>query len=164
LRIRDVYSGSEFSIPDPSSRVKVSETMDPGSASKNLSAFNPKNCFQTLWIMTRDVHPDPGFWFFTHPGSRGQKDTGSRTRNTAAKYSSLLIIYSMANSLDNCIIENTQQFCDTEQERISKNMKSTRNISIIKNVDSHIRKEYRCIPAVRILKAQIRKNHDIPQE
>jgi hypothetical protein len=27
--------------------------------------------------------PDPRSWFFTHPGSRGQKGTKSRIRNTA---------------------------------------------------------------------------------
>ncbi len=29
--------------------------------------------------MIRDVNPGSGSWFFTHPGSRGQKSTGSAT-------------------------------------------------------------------------------------
>ncbi len=32
--------------------------------------------------MIRDVHPGSGYWFFTHPGSRGQKGTGSRISKT----------------------------------------------------------------------------------
>jgi hypothetical protein len=32
--------------------------------------------------MIRDVHPGPGCRLTTHPGSRGQKGTGSRIRNT----------------------------------------------------------------------------------
>jgi hypothetical protein len=59
-----------FSIPDSGSRVK--KIPDPGSASKNLSIFNPKNCFYALGNMVWDVHP----------GSRiqGSKGTGSRIR------------------------------------------------------------------------------------
>jgi hypothetical protein len=34
-----------FSIPDPGSRVKKIPDPGSGSASKNLSIFNPKNCF-----------------------------------------------------------------------------------------------------------------------
>ncbi len=42
-------------IPDPGSkRFRIPDT---GSASKNLSNFNPKNCFQALEKMIRDVHP-----------------------------------------------------------------------------------------------------------
>ncbi len=32
--------------------------------------------------MIRVVHPGSDAWFFTHPGSWGQKGTGSRIRNT----------------------------------------------------------------------------------
>ncbi len=39
-----------------------------------------KNCFQALGNMIRVVHPGSGSWFFTHPGSRGQKCTESRIR------------------------------------------------------------------------------------
>jgi hypothetical protein len=73
LRIRDVYP--ESSIPDPNffhpgSRVK--KIPDPGSAPKNLSIFNPKNCFKALGNMIRDVHPvfqDPGVKKALDPGS-----------------------------------------------------------------------------------------------
>ncbi len=64
LRIRDVYPGSEL-FP---SRTRV----------KEFKYFNPKN-----GNMIRVVHPGSGSWLFTHPGSRGQKGTGSRIRNTA---------------------------------------------------------------------------------
>jgi hypothetical protein len=74
LRIRDVYTGSIFSIPDPEYR--VSKIPDPGSASKNLSIFNPKtnsssqNRIQDVHTGTPDSvsgfvsilipYPDPG--------------------------------------------------------------------------------------------------------
>jgi hypothetical protein len=83
LRLQD-YPGSRipfFSIPDP--RLKTFWIPNPGSgsASKNLSFFNPKNCFYALEKMIRD----PDFDFFTDPGFRGQKGIESRIRNTAAK-------------------------------------------------------------------------------
>ncbi len=68
LKIRDVFTGSRirnFSIQDTWSRVK--KISDPGSASKNLSIFNPKNCFQALGnVMIRDVQyiPDPDLNFY----------------------------------------------------------------------------------------------------
>jgi hypothetical protein len=48
-----------FSLPDPGSK----KHPDPGSesASKNISIFNPKNCFLTLGNMIRNVHPGSGF-------------------------------------------------------------------------------------------------------
>jgi hypothetical protein len=69
------------SIPDPGSRVK--KIQDPGSASKNLSIYNPINCFHALGKMMFIPDPDPDF--FPHPVSRihSQKMTGSRIRNTA---------------------------------------------------------------------------------
>jgi hypothetical protein len=58
----------------PGSRVK--KIPDPGSgsasASKNVSIFNPKNCFSALGNMIRDVHPGSGFLFFTLLGPRLQ--------------------------------------------------------------------------------------------
>jgi hypothetical protein len=57
-----------------------SSVADPGSASTNLSIFNPKICFSSLGYMIR--YPGYGSRFFTHPGSRGQKGTGSQIRNT----------------------------------------------------------------------------------
>ncbi len=85
--------GSEFfhtwsRIPNPGSK----KILDPesGSASKNLSIFNPKNCFCALGNRyDPDVHPWSGSWRFTHPGSRGLKGTGSRIRNTATVSQSL---------------------------------------------------------------------------
>jgi hypothetical protein len=70
LRIRDVYPRSrikKFRIPDK-------KIPDPGSgsASRNLSILNSKNCFYALGNM---FIPDPDKDFFTHPGFRGQKDT-----------------------------------------------------------------------------------------
>jgi hypothetical protein len=64
-RIRDVYPGSEF-FPF---RIRI----------KEFKYSNPK-WFQALGNMIRVVYPGYGFWFFTHPGSRGQQSTGSRIR------------------------------------------------------------------------------------
>ncbi len=51
-------------IPDPGS----------GSASKNLSIFDPKISFYSLWNLIRDLHPRSGSrirnFIFSHPGSR----------------------------------------------------------------------------------------------
>ncbi len=71
------YCGSRRFIPDP-----VFFIPDPGSgsASKNLSILTPKNCFYGIGNMIQKVHTESGSWFFTHPGSRGQKGTGSRIR------------------------------------------------------------------------------------
>ncbi len=68
LRIRD--HGSNF--------------FHPGSASKNLSIFNPKNWHLVLKIKIRDVYP--GFAFF-HPASRiqGRNISGSRIRGSSSK-------------------------------------------------------------------------------
>jgi hypothetical protein len=64
LRIRDVYTVSQipdptFSIPDPGSRVKKIPDLGSRSAPKNLSIFNPKNCFYALGNMIWDVKLDP---------------------------------------------------------------------------------------------------------
>jgi hypothetical protein len=88
LRIRDVYPGSKFFHPGS----RVTKIPDPGSASKNLSVFNPK-----IFLSSRKYDPgcssripDPDLDFFTLLGSRGHKGNGSRIRipNTAALYSS----------------------------------------------------------------------------
>ncbi len=65
---------TDFSIPDPVSRGRK----DPvsGSASKNLSIFNPKIFFYALGNMIRDVHPGSGFFPIPNLGSWGQKRTG----------------------------------------------------------------------------------------
>ncbi len=77
-----------FSIPDPGSK----QFLNPGSASasKNLSILTQKIVFKLseIWSRMFTLDPDSGFrsWFFTHPGARGQKGTGSRIRNTAVLY------------------------------------------------------------------------------
>ncbi len=63
------YSGSRI----PRIQSKKSPDPEPGSASKNLSIVSPKNCFQALGNIIRDVHPGSGSWFLTHPGSRIQR-------------------------------------------------------------------------------------------
>ncbi len=67
LRIRDVYPGSESLHP-------VSESLHPGTRvhikkSKNISLTQKMFIRKKILV----VHPGSGFWFFTHPGSRGQK-------------------------------------------------------------------------------------------
>ncbi len=53
---------------------RIQGWQDPGSgwASKKLSIFSPKNCYQVLKNKIRDVHSDSGSWIynFFHPGSR----------------------------------------------------------------------------------------------
>ncbi len=51
---------SEFSIPDHGSRVKKISDPRTESATKNLSIFNQKNCFQDLGNTIRDIHPGSG--------------------------------------------------------------------------------------------------------
>ncbi len=72
-QILDVY---------PASRIRNFSVLDPKSASKNRSILTQK-IVSKLSEMIRVVHPVSGSWFFTHPGSRGQKGTGYRIRNTA---------------------------------------------------------------------------------
>jgi hypothetical protein len=79
-------------IPDPNyfpSRISDPNFFYPGSVSKNASILTQKRGFQALGNMIRDVHPcsgsldpDPDFLVIPDPGSRGQKCTGSRIRNT----------------------------------------------------------------------------------
>jgi hypothetical protein len=89
LRIRDVYPGSLIRIFFPS---RIPGQKDSGSRirTKDLSIFNPKNCFSALGNMIRDVHPGSRSWFITHPGSRGQKGTGSRIRIRNSDYISII--------------------------------------------------------------------------
>ncbi len=54
--------GSGMFIPDPGSQFfhpgsRAKKIPDPGSASKNLSIFNAKNCFYALGNMIRYFHP-----------------------------------------------------------------------------------------------------------
>jgi hypothetical protein len=61
-----VMSKKQCCIPDPN-------FFYPGSASNNLIILTSKIGFQALGNMIRVVHPGSGSYFFTHPGSRGQK-------------------------------------------------------------------------------------------
>jgi hypothetical protein len=61
---RDVYSGSRIRIFP----ARIPGQKDPGSASKNLNIFNPKNCFYALEKMIWVVNPGSGF--FSHSRSR----------------------------------------------------------------------------------------------
>ncbi len=72
--------GTRMFIPDPKFFHPESEFFRPGSriCIKEFKYFNPKNGFKAH----RVVHPGSGSRFFTHSGSRGQKGTGSRIRNT----------------------------------------------------------------------------------
>jgi hypothetical protein len=76
---------------DPGFRVK--KIPDPGSASKNLS----KKFVQDVGNMIRDVHSvsESRIWMliFTDPGSRGQRGTGSRIRNTDYSKGAPLCLY-----------------------------------------------------------------------
>jgi hypothetical protein len=71
-----------FSIPDLESvffpsRIRI----------KEFKYFNPKNWFLCSRNMIRVVNPGSGSCFFSHPGSRGQKGTEFRIRNTAVHLS-----------------------------------------------------------------------------
>jgi hypothetical protein len=73
-----VYPESEF-FP---SRIQGQKDPDPGSASKNLSIFNAKNCFQALGNMIQDVHPGSGskslfFLYIPNPEVIKAPDPGS---------------------------------------------------------------------------------------
>jgi hypothetical protein len=66
----------------PGSRIQIFSIPDPGSASKNLSILTQKIGFYALGNMIRIR-----ILFFSHLGSRGQKGTEFRTRNTAVRLS-----------------------------------------------------------------------------
>ncbi len=77
-------SGSGMFIPDLTFFHPGSELFsipDPGSAWKNLNISTQKMVSNLYEILSELFIPDPdpgsGFWVFTHPGSRGQKGTGS---------------------------------------------------------------------------------------
>ncbi len=99
LRIRDVYPGYPIR---PGSRVKKIPDPGFGSASKNLSILNPKNCFSEIWsgmlipdppdlnflqTVLRIWDVDPGL---TRPGSRSAKRNLSIfTQKTDTKFSKI---------------------------------------------------------------------------
>jgi hypothetical protein len=66
--------GSE--VFHPGSRIPIQGQKDfyPGSgtASRNVSIFNPKHSFKALGNIIRYVHPGSGSWFVTHLGFRIQ--------------------------------------------------------------------------------------------
>jgi hypothetical protein len=73
-------------IPDPGyeffyPRSGVKKIPDPGSesASKNLSIFNPKICFQALGKMIWDVHPGSGFFPIPDPWVKKAPEPGSES-------------------------------------------------------------------------------------
>ncbi len=79
-----------FSIPDRGSRDKKIPGSGCASASKNFSILSQKSVLSSRkYDSGCSSRPDlgSGSWFFTHPGSNGQKGTGSRIwfRNTAEK-------------------------------------------------------------------------------
>jgi hypothetical protein len=78
---------------------------DPGSASKYLSIFNHKNCFEALGntVLSRKFIPGPDFDFFSldpGPGSRGQKRHRIQIRNTVND------LLSLKNDVDVPIVNN----------------------------------------------------------
>jgi hypothetical protein len=88
LRIRDVYPGSKFF--HPGSRVKKDSISRIRVHIKELKYFQNKKMF----LSSQKYDPRCSFRiriliFITHLGSRGQKGTGSRIRNTA-KYGTVL--------------------------------------------------------------------------
>ncbi len=65
-----------FSIPDPGS-----EFLPSRIHIKEFKYFSPNSLAQiALENMIQVVHPGSGSWFFTHPGSRGQKLKGTGSR------------------------------------------------------------------------------------
>ncbi len=76
---QNVYSGSQIRVFP--SRIRIFFIPHPGSASKNLKYFNPKNCFLALGNMIQVVHPRSGSWFLPIPGPGVKKepDPGSES-------------------------------------------------------------------------------------
>ncbi len=71
-----------FSIPDPY---------------LNLTFLSQKT-WKNISEMIRVVYPESGSWFFTHPGSRGQKGTGSQIRNNdGGSWSEPVFIYDLVH-------------------------------------------------------------------
>ncbi len=81
--------GSWMFIPDPRSWIRIFPSripdpnfFHPGSSSKTLSILTPKNVskLSEIWFGLFILDPDHDFYpsRIPEPGSRGQKDTGSR--------------------------------------------------------------------------------------
>ncbi len=86
LRIRDVY---------PRSRIRIFSIPVPVSASKNLGILTQKmvSRLSKLWSGLFIPDPDSDFLPIPDPGSRGQKGTGSRIRNTAVSGAIYIYIF-----------------------------------------------------------------------
>jgi hypothetical protein len=72
-------------IPDPTFSIPDPNCLHPGSRIriKELKYFNPKK-----------PNSGSGSWLSTHPGSRGQKGTGSRIRiRNTDRYHTLIVYY-----------------------------------------------------------------------
>ncbi len=75
------------SVADPGCLSRIQDSIFfpsrfPGPDPKQKSIFNTKNCFKwDAGCSCRIRIPDPDLEFFTYPGSRGQKGTGSRANN-----------------------------------------------------------------------------------
>ncbi len=80
---------SNFSIPDPGSRVKKAHGPGSGSTTKNSNIFNPTNLPNLSEIWFGMFITDPDFFSSPDPGSRGQKGlnpgSGSATVWTQCK-------------------------------------------------------------------------------
>jgi hypothetical protein len=63
-------------FPSRTAPCKKAPEFGSGSATKNLSIFNPKNCYQAFGNMIRNVYPGSGIFSIpdADPGSRGQKN------------------------------------------------------------------------------------------
>jgi hypothetical protein len=86
LRIRDGYSGSRIRIYP--SRIQGQKYSGSRIRIKELSFFNPENCYLSYRKYDLVCSSRIRILIFTHPGSRGQKGTGSRIRirNTGSGY------------------------------------------------------------------------------
>ncbi len=113
------------SIPDPGSRIRI----------KEFKYFNPKETkkmvskLQKIWFGL--FIPDPGSvcWLSTHPGSRGQKGTGSRIgiRNTAYSVTSAREAEVIIQTLAHVYHHNMYTHCTLLMTSRSGESKITRN-------------------------------------
>ncbi len=76
--------GFRMFIPDPTFFHPESEFFPSLICIKEFKYFNPKmvSKLQEIWSRFFNPDPDPDFLPISDPGSRGQKGTGSRIRNT----------------------------------------------------------------------------------
>ncbi len=105
LRIRNVYPGYEFFHSGSGSMVKKITDLGSGSASKNLSIFNPKKLSE---IWSGMFIPDLYFLPIPNLGSRGQKSTRSPESESAT-----LCISKFLNQICNCACTASGYWCST---------------------------------------------------